>query len=203
MSASADVSGWNVVVGTPKLTQKYSYQLFALYQSIPFDFKQVSNSPSLTISSAKDVMTGYHKSTQSSWHAGYTASAGVSGSIGSVTAHFGQTWGGSTMHMENDQNNISIHVSASIGQEDVMQCYASTFYLWEYPIFIKAKSKDPIGYLSILIPDGFDNEMLTANDPRFTYDQDYEIGSILTYLNTHKTNYLLKNLWFEKKYDVL
>lgn len=163
-----------------------------------FDYKQVSNYPMVTISNTKDVMTGCHKSTQSTWNAGYNASTTFRGAIGSLNAHYGQSWGGSKMHMENDQTNISVHVSDSISQLDRIQCYASEFYLWEYPVYIPSKSSDYIGYLTILIPDGFEQKILTADDPRFTYDQDYEIGSLLTYINVHKPSFDLKNLWFER-----
>ena len=195
---ACDVQGERIVLGTPKLTQSESYQLISLYMCMPFDYKQVSNYPIVTISNTKDVMTGYHKSTQSTWNAGYTVSTSFRGAIGSLNAHYGQTWGGSKMHMENDQTNISVHISDSISQLDRIQCYASVFYLWEYPVYIPSKSSDAIGYLTILIPDGFEQKILTADDPRFTYDQDYEIGSLLTYINAHKPSFDLKNLWFER-----
>lgn len=195
---SSDLLGENPMVGVPKLTIQDTVQIFGCLQCIPFEDSVAGNSrPMLMVASTKDVMTGYHKSTTSSWHSGDTSSTNFQLGALAVNAHYSKSWGGSDMHMSSDQTNISIHISANVSTMDAIQAYGSTFYLWEYPIYAKSVSQNHIGILSVLIPDGFGDQLLWANDPRFDYNQDYEIGKVLTYLDAHKPDYDVKNILFE------
>lgn len=199
LCANIDFSGNSISVGVPKLTENNkSMQVIGLYRCIPFDVRQYQMLPSVLISTSETVMTGISKSTHSSWQSGYNVSANVSYLVFSVNAHYGESVGGSNLHMKTDQSTISLHVSSGIADTDILHCYGSQFYLWEYPLYQKTTMDKPFDYLTVLIPDGFTDALLDTTDDRFAYDQDYEIGQILTYLDAVKPGYDPDRLWFNK-----
>ncbi|SFV89623.1 hypothetical protein MNB_SUP05-SYMBIONT-5-1060 [hydrothermal vent metagenome] len=198
MGCSLDLKGDSVVVGSPKLTYEDSYQALGLYRSVPYDDKVTVIKPMVNIANTKGTMKGKHESTTSTWHAGYETSGSSSKTIASVNFHYGKSWGTSKMKMHSDQTNVSIHISSGISETDLIHTYGSTFYLWEYPLMKITDSSDVQGYLTVLIPDGFIDASTPTDDPLIAYDQDYQIGSILTYLKALKPQYDVKNLMFTK-----
>ncbi len=200
MSCGVDFMGKSLVLGNPHLSlYDKSIQPLGFYRSMPFQSEAQKIMPLLTIANSNTVVKGISKSTHSTWHAGYNANVQYHGVIATASAHFGQSWGGSKMHMSSDQKTISLHVTSGVAESDLVHTYNSLFYLWDYPIYQKITSDAPLGEITVLIPHGFSEAILDATDPRLGHVQDYEIGQILTYLDSEKPGYLEKNLWFTRE----
>ena len=198
--ALVDYSGESVVLGRPELqvsSHSDSFQPFGLYRALPFQ-KDVAGSipPSISISSSKTVITGLNKSTSSSWSNGYNFSSSQSAFCTTISEHYGKMYGGSKMHMSSDTKSKSMHITSGISQSDLVHGYDSIFYLWVYPVYL-GKNNEPLDAITVLIPVGFNDAILEASDPRLCYEQDYEIGQILTYLNSDLPGYDDANLWFD------
>ena len=58
------------------------------------------------------------------------------------------------------------------------------------------KAQSLFDILTVVVSDGFSDAVLDTTEPSFLYDQDYEIGKILTYINRKLPGYALKKLLF-------
>ena len=199
-AVNVDFTGDSIVVGSPRVTlDSSSIQVIGLWRSVPFDSQAQQSLPNVSVSSSKSVMTGLTKSTHSSWHAGVSVSAGYSGSIASVNGHFGYNFGSSSLNMDSDQTGTSLHITSGISNTDMLQGYGSLFYVCQYPLFRRNLFSTAFGYLTVLIPNGFEDVLLDAAYPRFAYDQDYELGCILSALDAKKPGYDPDSLWFDRE----
>jgi hypothetical protein len=200
-----DFYGESLIVGNPSFTLNHNInQVFALYQCPPHEDGIATTIPSLNISNSASVMNGITKSTTSSWQASINVDCSLSGTLlgfftGSVSAHFSHSWGETKMHMSSDQETESIHISTTFSNTDGLHAYMSDFYVWQYPVFCRQFSVDPVGFLTLLIPDGFSDVTLDTGDKDFYYVQDYQIGKLLSYVDAESVGFDKSNLWFTKE----
>lgn len=186
----ADLSGDSIVLGEPTLTFASSITQFTgLYRALPFQQEFKYSSPYISVSSSEGIITGVVDAVISSWQAGYSASG--SGTIEGITLglNFGQNFGGHNMDMDSDTTGITLHSMEDLSSYDLVTGYGADFYLWEYPAYRHATDTEPFDTVSILVPIGYSQQGLDAKEVDLAYLQDYEIGSLLTYVGSSLPGY--------------
>ena len=195
---AADFEGRSLVAGKPTMSYfDKTIELFGFYSCLPFEQGISTNLPNVNISTSSNVINGVSKSTMSSWQAGFNASTSFGPKWMSVSAHFGKSYGGSTMHMGDTQKNVSIHLTSGASDSDLIHGYAANFYVWDYPVYQKSAQQEHFATVTVVVPEGFSDTVLDTTEPSFLYDQDYEIGKILTYINRTIPGYVVAQLLFK------
>ena len=193
----ADLTGDSIILGEPTLTFGSDLmQVTGFYRALPFQDAFKRSSPIISVSSSQGTIKGVVDSVTSSWQAGYNAAG--SGTVEGITAsaHFGQNFGGHDMTMKSDTTGITLHAMEDLSSYDLLTGYAADFYVWEYPLYRHTTDSAPFDTLSILVPMGYSSQDLDAKEADLEYIQDYEIGSILTYIGSNLPGYDEKTLLF-------
>ena len=78
-----------------------------------------------------------------------------------------------------------------------MHAATTAYNAWDYPIYQKSVSEQPIGQVCIIVPQ-VENALtlIPVTDKDFAYDQDYEVGMILSYMSAAKPGYSQEGLLF-------
>ena len=133
-----DFEGRSIVAGKPTMSYfNKTVELFGLYSCLPFEQGISTNLPNVNISTSSNTINGLSISTMSSWQAGVNTSGSLGPKWLTVSAHFGKSYGGSTMDMDDNQHNKSVHLTSGISEADLIHGYTADFYVWEFPIYKK------------------------------------------------------------------
>lgn len=197
-SAACDFSGDSIVLGAAGLTvQSSANQIFALYKVIPFENSLAATKPSLSISENDNVVNGLNTSNIVTWNVGATLEEHGPIPYGSINASISTTYGETSMDSSGAQSSVDVHVMSSFTDEDTLHANVSAYFVWQYPLYKRSLMITPVGYLTIIIPDGpLEDTLLTTADTSFFYVQDYEVGSLLSYVGRDMQGYDKKNIMF-------
>ncbi|WND02247.1 hypothetical protein QGN29_11865 [Temperatibacter marinus] len=195
---TADLVGDSILLGTPNLTYATDLtQISALYRALPYQDDVKKAAPLINVSSSSGTLKGLSHSTLSNWQASFNAGASVGKAESlTLTNSVGANFGGHNMTMDSDTKNISLHSVSNLSSYDLVTGYGADFYLWEYPVYRKTLDDAPFNYLTVLVPIGYSQQNLDAKQEDLGYYQDYEIGSLLTYVGTENPGYKEEGLLF-------
>ena len=190
LQKTADLKGESIILGTPNLsfTSKIA-QITGFFRALPFQEQLKKSPPMINESSSESRVRGVAESTSSSWQVGYNAGASASAEGVALSAHFGKNFGGHDMTMKSDTSGISLHSMSDLSSYDLVKGYAADFYLWEYPVYRYSTSPQPFDFVTIFVPIGYSQQSLDAKENDLAYFQDYEIGSLLTYIGSDIPGY--------------
>ncbi|WP_141217985.1 hypothetical protein [Bordetella genomosp. 5] len=188
----ADLSGNCFYIGTPTLIEStQAKQILALYQTPPFEHSLTSGQPMLTLGSTATTVNGLSATEHKNWSLTAEESFKAEWSIIQVSVHASFAYGEDFSQISGSSSSTDLHVSVGVSQNDAVHGLLQPYYYWEYPIFKGVKGvKTYAGVFTVVFPIGQAQDAYfptTIKD--FAYDSDYEIGSILTYLEASKPGY--------------
>ena len=197
-SAACDFSGDSIVLGAAGLTVQSSVgQIFALYKVIPFESQLAASKPSLSVSENDNIVNGLNTSNIVTWNVGATLEEHGPVPYGSINGSISTTYGETSMDSSGSQSSVDVHVMSSFTDEDTLHANVSAYFVWQYPLYKRSLMITPVGYLTIVIPDGpLEDTLLTTEDTSFFYVQDYEVGCLLSYVGRDMQGYDKKNIMF-------
>ncbi|WP_141218370.1 hypothetical protein [Bordetella genomosp. 5] len=197
----ADLSGNCFYIGTPTLIEStQAKQIMAVYQTPPFEHSLTSGQPMLTLGSTATTVNGLSATEHKNWSVTAEESFKAGSGILEVSAHASFAYGEDFSQVSGSSSSTDLHVSVGVSQNDAVHGLLQPYYYWEYPIFKGVNGvKTYAGVLTVVFPIGQAQDAYfptTIKD--FAYDSDYEIGSILTYLEASKPGYTSpKTLMFD------
>jgi hypothetical protein len=198
MPLQVDWRGKSILYGVPKLTQKTKFaQIFGLYQTPPYETSLMGSEPvtALNFSDSSSVSNTVTTHSNTFSNVGDDVSISVWGQ--SLSVHVSKSWSTSTVNTKSNHFTTDLHLSSTFSREDMLHAATTAYDAWDYPIYQKAVSEKPIGQVSVIVPQ-IDNAMtlMPVTDKDFAYDQDYEVGMILSYMSAAKPGYTQEGLLF-------
>ena len=115
----------------------------------------------------------------------------------SLSVHVSKSWSTSTVNTKSNHFTTDLHLSTSFSREDMLHAATTAYNAWDYPIYQKSVSEQPIGQVCIIVPQ-VENALtlIPVTNKDFAYDQDYEVGMILSYMSAAKPGYSQEGLLF-------
>ncbi|WP_305840013.1 hypothetical protein [Photobacterium leiognathi] len=193
-----DLLGDSITLGGPKLVPSLTFgQVFALYQSAPFEVNINVTHPQMTIS----FNSSGQESNDVTTHANVINNINESLTIGvwgqSLNAHFNNTWSQAKVAHLGLSSISDLNTAINISQDDIVHLTTNAYNIWIYPIYQKSKSENVVSEVSIIKPIRENiTTFIPTNNPDFFYDQDYESGMLLSYVNASKKGLKDSNLLF-------
>lgn len=193
-----DWRGMSILYGVPKLTQKTQFaQIFGLYQTAPYEASVMASEPvtALNFSDSSSVSNTVTTHSNTFSNVGDDVSISVWGQ--SLSVHVSKSWSTSTVNTKSNHFTTDLHLSTSFSREDMLHAATTAYNAWDYPIYQKSVSEQPIGQVCIIVPQ-VENALtlIPVTDKDFAYDQDYEVGMILSYMSAAKPGYSQEGLLF-------
>lgn len=192
---SIDWVGNSLCFGEPTLSQQAQFeQLMGLYQVPPFQQSVQTAQPQLTVSQSTGTAITDTVTQHDATSHGVSDSAGVTIFGQTISDAIGATW--TTQHVKtaSENTNIDVHLMVTFSEEDGLHAVGSFMTAWTYPVTCRGEA---VGTLTVLSPGSTPTPgVFTTSHPDFFYDQDYEVGMLLSYVTAEKSGYDVARLMF-------
>ena len=190
-SLAADLCGNSLIYGAPELSSEIEFgQILGLYQVPPFEEKINTMPPQLSVMFNDSTAQSNNAATHASTHRTINNNLNIGIFDQSVNVQVGKSWSDSSISNHSSHYATSLHVSVNVSKNELLHTSASQYNFWCYPLYKRTEGETPVG--SVVIRQPIQENVIgiySVEESTFPYDQDYEVGMLLSYVNASTPNY--------------
>lgn len=180
----SDVTGQSVILGPPVLSQAEGKgQLLAIIEAPPFESAVSVNAPTLTFGQGETEISGYNVSSNKTWMFSNDTAVSLGISSDTLSRNTSNSYGNGFDQLDDNSTTTLVQTTTTISRDDLIVLYATSYYVWTYPVYRKAVQSTPDGTMAVIFPISPQPQqsVLAASDPSLGYAPRSQNGTLLSY----------------------
>ena len=141
------------------------------------------SAPTLAFGQGETEISGYNVSSNKTWMFSNDTAVSLGIPVGTLSRNVNNSYGHGFDRLDDNSTSTLVQSTMTISRDDLMVLYATSYYVWTYPVYRKANQSDPDGTMAVIFPVSPQPQqsLLAASDPSLGYAPRSQNGVLLSY----------------------